>query len=806
MNFHPFRRKIPNALASALAIALILTNISFASPEAESQSRKTNLFDNGWRFLKDNATNAEKPDFDDSKWRELDLPHDWSIEGPFSKKNPTARPGGYLPAGIGWYRKNFTLPESSKGRRVFITFDGVMANSDVWINGVNLGHRPYGYVSFHYELTPHLHFGDQPNVIAVRADNSAQAASRWYTGAGIYRHVWLTIKDPVHLEQWSTFVTTPGIQKDKATVRVQSNVVNQSGSAKQVSLEITLLDPDGKPVQKATTSSQNISADETGSFDQNLTISNPLRWDIDHPHLYTAITRVISDGRTLDEEKTTFGIREFSFEAATGFWLNGRNLKLKGVCLHHDASALGSAVPLRAWERRLELLRKLGVNAIRTGHTPFAPEFLDLCDRMGFLVLNEMFDGWTIRKMRADYHRHFRKWSEIDTRDTVRRDRNHPSIILWSGGNEVKDTSDPELAKSILASLMKVFRENDPTRPVTQGILRPNTTGDYHNGFADMLDVIGQNYRDNELAEAHRQKPTRKILGTENGHTLETYLAFRDNPALAGQFLWTGFDYLGESEGWPNHSFTYGLYDRTGSTRPRTFQRQSWWTDEPMVYATRRIAPDARQPTDPGFGLDRGPQVVFPDWNPVSPESNEENVEVYSNCEEVELFLNDKSLGTKTRPADDSPRNWQVVYEPGTVRAVARNQGKIVATHELKTAGKPARIVLSADRTKIAPVWDDLSYVEVTVVDDKGIMVPTASDLIIFEVEGSGKVVAVDSANNASHESFQASQRKVWQGRCFALVKATEASGSIVLRATAPGLESATITLTSDSSAWPAAK
>jgi beta-galactosidase len=775
-------------------LTLLILTLGLSSHAAET--RTTLSFDHDWRFLKGDAPGAEQPRFDHAAWRIVNVPHDWSIEGPFSKDNPTSRAGGYLPAGVGWYRKNFTLPEAEAGRRVFIDFDGVMANSDVWINGFKLGHRPYGYVSFRYELTGHLNAANQPNVLVVRADNAAQPASRWYAGAGIYRHVRLVTTNPVHLENWSTFVTTPEVSDNQSTVRVESAVVNQSTTAREVTVEVTLLDPSGKPVQTATTKPQTIAAGATVKFNQALTVETPQRWDLDHPHLYTAITRVRSGAATLDEERTPFGIREFRFEADTGFWLNGRNLKLKGVCLHYDVSALGTAVPLRAWERRLDRLREVGVNAIRPSHHPFSPDFLDLCDRMGFLVMDELFDGWTIPKNKADYHLFFDEWSETDTRDTVRRDRNHPSIILYSTGNEVKDTRNPELAKRILRSLLAVFHENDPTRPVTQAIFRPNVTRDYDNGFADLLDVLGQNYRENELAAAHTQKPARKILGTENGHTVEAWRALRDNPALAGQFLWTGFDYLGESEGWPNIAFTYGLFDRTGTPHARAFQRQSWWSAQPMVHVSRRVSADALQPNDPGFGLDRGPQVLFSDWTPTSHEPHKENVEIYSNCDEVELWLNDQSLGTKRRPADDSPRNWQVAYAPGTLRAVGKNAGQIVATHELKTAGKPARIVLIADRTNISPAWDDLSYIEATVVDAQGVLVPSASDQITFKVEGPGRVVATDSANNASHESFQASERRAYQGRCFALVKADSPNGRITIEASAPGLKKGAITLT----------
>jgi beta-galactosidase len=718
----------------------------------------------------------------------VDAPHDWSIEGPFDEKNPTGRDGGYLPAGVGWYRKHFALPDSYKGRRVFVEFDGVMANSDVWVNGRHLGRRPFGYIGFRYELTDHVNFGEgRRNVLAVRADNSGQPASRWYTGAGIYRHARLVVTDPVHLEHWGTFVTTPRVTRDGATVRVESTVVNQSDAPRAVTLRVLILGPNAG-VGSVETEPQTIPPGRSAVFRHERQVRNPRLWDIDDPALYTAHV-VVSDGRRpLDHEAVPFGIREFRFDAATGFWLNGRNFKLKGVCLHHDGGGLGAAVPLRAWQRRLEILRSLGVNAIRTAHNPPAPEFLDLTDRMGFVVMDETFDAWTVKKREYDYHRYFNEWSKIDTRDTVRRDRNHPSVFLYSAGNEIHDTPKAELAKRILSGLIEVFHEHDPTRPVTQGLFRPNVSKDYDNGLADLLDVVGQNYRENEILAAHRQKPTRKILGTENTHTREAWLALRDNPPYAGQFLWAGIDYLGESPGWPMISENFGLLDRAGTPKPIAFQRQSWWGAKPMVYATRRVAHTPAPPTDPGYGLDRRPQVLFADWTPRQLSPHEETVEVYSNCEQVELFINGRSLGSKPRPSDDSPRVWKVAFEPGTLRAVGSNGGRAYAAHELKTAGRPARVLLSADRARVAHHWDDVVYVEALVVDSNGVLVPNASDLVSFHVAGPGRIAAVDNGDLASHEPFQAAERRAYQGRCFAVVKATSPGGRIKVTASAAGL------------------
>jgi beta-galactosidase len=770
---------------------------SVAEPAAVSRARIVSSFDSGWLFLKGDPNDASGPGFDDNGWRKLDVPHDWSIEGPFDQKNSTGAAGGFLPSGIGWYRKHFSLNGSHRDRRIFIEFDGVMANSDVWINGFHLGKRPYGYVSFRYDLTGHINFGKQQNVLAVRADNSGQPASRWYTGAGIYRHVRLVATNPVHIAQWGTFVTTPRVSEDKATVRVQNEVINQSSAPRTLSIQVTVLDPNGRLVDQEEAKTLSIASGATMNFSQDIIVEKPQLWNLERPNLYRLVVRVRDGNKTLDDETVTFGIRDAHFEADTGFWLNGRNFKIKGVCLHHDGSAFGAAVPLRVWERRLEILRELGVNAIRTAHNPPAPEFLDLCDRMGFLVMDELFDCWTVAKNPYDYHLYFNEWSRIDARDTIRRDRNHPSIIVYSAGNEIHDTPKPDIAKPILASLVSTFHEADPSRPVSQGLFRPNVSHDYDNGLADLLDVVGQNYRENEILAAHRQKPTRKILGTENGHDRTAWLPMRDNAPYAGQFLWCGIDYLGEAGRWPTVAANSGLLDRTATPRPLAFQRKSWWSNEPMVYVARRIGPSPRPmlSTDPGFdpAAERHPQVLFSDWTPRNAGPHEEDVEVYSNCQQVELFLNDKTLGVQSKPADDSPRNWKVPFAAGTLKAVGKNLGRVVASYELQTAGKPAQILLAVDRNAIAPVWDDVAYVTVTVVDENGVRVPTAGDLVTFSIKGPGVIAAVDSGNNNGHELFQTNQRQAYQGRCFAMIKAISGKGRITLEAAAPGLKGSSI-------------
>jgi beta-galactosidase len=756
---------------------------------ATAAPRVTIQFDDDWRFLKGDIT-SQAAGLDDSAWRTVRVPHDWSIEGPFDEKNPTGGAGAFLPAGVGWYRKHFDAPDGFAGKRVFIEFDGVMANSDVWINGEPLGHRPYGYVSFRYELTGHL---KAQNVITVRADNSQEPASRWYAGAGIYRHVRLVVMDPVHIEPWATFVSTPKVTVESATVRVKSAVVNQSETVRSVTIQFMVVDPDGRAVASVG-APVSIAPGKTATTSQEIEIHAPLRWDLNSPSLYKLSAAVMDGEQVLDGETTRFGIRDAHFEAATGFWLNGRNFKLKGVCLHHEAGGLGAAVPDRGWERRIAALKDLGVNAIRTAHNPPSPDFLAICDRLGMLVMDEMFDTWTAAKNPYDYHLYFRDWSHDDTRDTVLRDRNHPSVVLYSAGNEIRDTPQAEMAKKTLRGLIDTFHEFDPTRPVTQALFRPNTSHDYEDGLADLLDVIGQNYREDELLKAHQDKPSRKIVGTETQHDRRAWLAMRDNAAYSGQFLWTGIDYLGESRRWPLVGAGSGLLDRTGAVKPAALERESWWSDRPVVHIVRRVARAQATPDDPGFNPLQRVQTVFADWTPAVLSAHEETVEVYSNCQEVELFLNGKSLGMQPLMADASPRSWTVSFEAGRIRAVGKNGGQVAASEELRTAGKAAKILLTTDRPRLTADWDDVAYVTATVVDRDGVMVPGAGDLVRFPVSGPGVIAAVDNADIASHESFQGRERHAYQGRCVAILRAN-GSGEITVAASAEGLAGGTLKL-----------
>jgi len=777
---------------AALAGFLVITNAFAESP------REVIPMDADWKFSLGNISGAENSTFDDSAWRTVNLPHDWSIEGPFSETNKTGGAGAFLPGGIAWYRKDFSLSTNDMGRRVFIEFDGVMQNSDVWINGHLLGHRPSGYVGFSYELTDTvLNYGSgAANSLVVRADTSEQPASRWYSGGGIYRHVRLIVTDPIHIERDGVYITTPMATTTQAIVQVQTTITNNSPLPGMVVLKTSLTSPNGNKVTMGH-SVCSIPAHVAMTVTQKIALSKPQLWNLDDPKLYQVTSTIFSARDAIDETTTTFGIRDAHFDAKTGFWLNGKNFKLYGVCLHQDGGAFGVAVPMAVWEARLKTLRALGANAIRTAHNPPSPEFLDLCDRMGFLVMDEFFDCWYVAKNPYDYHLYFDEWSKIDAADTVLRDRNHPCIVLYSIGNEIHDTPNAEVAIPIARGLVEVCHENDPPRAVTQALFRPNVSHDYDDGLADLLDVVGTNYRDNELLAAQRAKPERKIVGTEQRHDRQTWLWLRDNPSHSGQFIWTGVDYLGETRRWPLIGHASGLLDRSGAVKPMAFERQSWWSSKPMLRIARRTAPDDLMPTDPGYGggEELHTQVQFTDWTPHNTAPHDETVEAYSNCEEVELYLNGQSLGAKKSNADASPRVWKVPYVPGILRAVGRNSNDVAAMDELRTAGNAASIRLEVENTKIGTSWDDVAIVRARILDENGIIVPRANDLVSFTLTGPGVIAAVDNADTASHESFQATERHALQGKCVAFVKATGSVGKITVTASAAGLKSSSVSI-----------
>ena len=792
--------------------ALLAILITLAPAVHAASPRTIQPLNQDWHFSQSDPANAQSPSFNDTTWKTVTVPHDWSIAGPAQPDAQSKKQGGFFPTGVAWYRKTITLPAKLyPTKRTFIAFDGVMANSDVYCNGELLGHRPYGYVSFNYDLTSHLHAGI--NTIAVRADNSQQPASRWYPGAGINRQVRLITTNAVHIAPWGTFVTTPKVTAESATIHVRTTVKNDSDAPANVSMLVTLNLPNGKPLLTyipITSKPSLIAPHSSADLDAEISLPHPKRWDMDHPALHTVHASIHEYRKpTADEESVTFGIREFHFNPNQGFFLNDVHHKIYGVALHTDAGALGTAVPLAAWERRLTALRALGVNAIRTAHNPPAPEFLDLCDRMGFLVMDEMFDAWTVAKNPYDYHLYFKDWSIRDTADTVLRDRNHPSVILYSAGNEIHDTPKPDIAIPILKSLVDTFHKNDPTRPVTQGLFRPNVSHDYDNGLADLLDVIGQNYREQEILKAHADKPTRSIVGTENTHDRNQWVAMRDHPEYSGQFLWTGIDYLGEATAWPAIGSGNGLLLTTALPRARAYERQSWWTSTPMVRIARRVAIAQKSPTDPGYEAANAPnpnrfsQPLLLDWTPTNTAPHTENIEIYTNAEEVELTLNGTTIGTEKLHPDASPITFQVPYATGTLKAIAHTAGKVVAEDTLRTAGKPDHLILTTNldpftkstTSTLTPDWNDVTYATATLVDANGTPLPDNTSVVHFKATGPATIIATDNGNLLDHEPYQVPDHKLYEGTALVILRATAPAGSIILTATAAGVSPATLTL-----------
>jgi beta-galactosidase len=782
-----------------LGIVLLLVPAARAQQRAVSQpcgGRELTPLDTGWRFHLGDAPGSEQPSaMDPDGWQTVSLPHDWAVQGPRKPDYPSGGPGSFAPMGVGWYRLHLVLPAwpcAHPAGRTFVQFDGIMANSDVWLNGHLLGHHPYGYTSLNYDLTPFLQATPgADNLLAVRADNSLQPSSRFYQGAGIFRHVRLVQTPDVHFAAWGTAIRTPRITASSADILVTAEVRNDAEHASRYAVRVTLFDSAGKEAGHAVSSPQTIAPASVASYSVSLTLAHPHLWNLDDPAMYRAQVQTVAKGRSADSEQIPFGVREMHFDADKGFFLNGIATKIKGVALHSDIGALGMAAPVSLWEHRLRAMRHMGANAVRTAHNPVAPEFLDLCDRMGFLVLDEFFDVWTVGKNPYDYHLYFRQWFLTDTRDSVRRDRNHPSIFAWSAGNEIHDTPHPEIARPILASLIDEYHKDDPTRPVTQALFRPNASHDYQDGLADMLDVIGQNYRPAELLAAHDEKPSRRILGTENTHDRATWLAVRDHPAYSGIFLWSGTDYLGESRHWPLIAGVTGMNDRTDYPRPDSLERESWWMTTPVVHIVRRTAPVQKAPTDPGYELQQymPKQTAFPDWTPLNQQPHPEEVEVYSNCPEVSLSLNAQSLGSKPLPTDASARVWQVTYAPGSIEATCTGGA---AKETLTTAGAPAALRLTAEIAPAGKAFDDVSLVRLTVVDAHGIAVPGAAVPVIFSVSGAGVLLATDDANPVYSMPFQSPSRTTLDGRAVAYLRRS-GSAPVTLRAESPGLPEASI-------------
>lgn len=782
--------------------------------EPSGEGRIVRNFNKDWNFKLGHHPEAKNDSLDVSDWKTLEVPHDWSIEGEFSEKHATEPEGGALPAGIGWYRKSFEIPRDWEDRKVFISFDGVYRNSEVWINGEYLGKRPFGYISFQYDLTPYLNYGGK-NIIAVKVDNSAQPNSRWYTGSGIYRNVYLIAKSKVYIDHWGTFVTTPFVSKDSANVSFKVNLKNSLDTLKNVQVKSVILDSDGQEVEIRENSVE-IAGKDSLEVRQNFSISNPKLWDTETPYLYSINTSIFHDGELLDDYKTPLGIRKFHFDAEKGFFLNGEHTKIHGVCLHHDNGALGAAINIHALERKLKLLKEMGTNAIRMAHNPPSPEMLELTDKMGFIVQDEAFDVWKKGKVEEDYQTSWDDWHEKDLKAMLYRDRNHPSVMMWSIGNEIREQFD-STGVEMTRELVDIVKSIDTTRPVTIA-LTENIPEKNYIWQSGALDVLGFNYKHEAYEDLPNRFPDQKFLSSESvsglmtrGHydmpsderrnwppahneefdgnddyTVsaydqvsaywgstheETWKTVKKLDFMAGMFVWTGFDYLGEPipYPYPARSSYFGIIDLAGFPKDIYYMYQSEWTDKDVLH-------------------------VFPHWN----WEEGKTVDVwayYNNADEVELFLNGESLGTRSKEGDDLHVSWRVEYKPGTLRAVSRKDGQKVLERTIQTAGEPSQIELEPNKMELRSDGNDMIFVTVNILDEDGVLAPRADDLVKFQVSGGGKIVGVDNGYQASLEPFKAEQRKAFNGKCLVIIQSNSKNESVELTATSEGLESESISI-----------
>ena len=816
--------------------------LSACQATVQEKERRTE-FNDGWKFHLGEIPDASSPQLDDAAWKTLNLPHDWSIEGDFSEKNPSGFSGGALPGGTGWYRKTFTIGKEQAGKKICIDFNGVYMHSEVYINGQLVGKRPYGYISFRYDLTPYIKFGES-NVIAVKADNSRQPNSRWYSGSGIYRNVWLTILDSVHVDLWGTYVTTPKVTATQADIVINTTVRNEKNVPCDVEISTTLLDAQNKSIRKMVETLR-VSSEYTGVCRQTIVLDNPRLWSPETPYLYQVKTELRVDGKLTDTYYTTTGVRTFTFDAEKGFSLNGKSMKIKGVCLHHDLGCLGAAVNYRALERQLEILKEMGCNGIRTAHNPPTPELLELCDRMGFIVQDEVFDMWRKTKSEYDYSKDFLEWYERDLTDFILRDRNHPSIFTWSIGNEiweqwsdsfgdtlsveyanqlfklgltpeeVKEQSDKHPYTLLTTRLTEIVRKLDPTRPISTA----NNETEPRNLLIQLPapDLIGFNYNNHNWEKFNEKYPGRKLLITESTSGLMTRGYYEmpsdsifirphaekakfDRPLkecsaydnchvpwgsthekswdmvktmdhIPGYYVWTGFDYIGEPTPYeyPARSSYFGIIDLAGFPKDVYYMYQSEWTNKKVLH-------------------------LFPHWN--WEKGQEIDLWVYyNNADEVELLVNGKSQGIKRKGENEYHLSWRVKYEPGTVKAISRKNGQMVLEQEIRTAGEPAQIRLTADRRTIKADGKDLSFVTVEILDKNGTLCPNADNLVRFEVSGNTFIAGVDNGSPYSMERFKDNKRKAFYGKCLVVLQNDGTKGKSTLKAISEGLEAAEITL-----------
>lgn len=787
-----------------LAFVLLWT----AFPALKASDVRKQLFDYDWKFALGDSVSASAADFDDSAWRKLDLPHDWSIEGNISADAPTGNDGGYFPSGVAWYRKTFDVPADYSDRKVGIYFEGVYMNSEVFVNGVSLGVWPYGYSSFFYDLTPHLRFGEQ-NVVAVRVDNSQQKNCRWYSGSGIYRHVWLTVTDKVHVDHWGVAVTTPEVSEQKATVQVKTVLKNETPSGRRVTLTTTLFDAQKQHVGEEKTVIE-LPANGTKEVALKVQVQQPSLWSPENPYLYEARCMVAEGDEEKDCVTQSFGIRTIEYSAEKGLLLNGKKIILNGGCLHHDNGFLGSAAFDRAEERKVELMKAAGFNAARTAHNVPSEAFLDACDRLGMLVIDEAFDGWRESKNKFDYSIYFDKWWQRDLAAMVLRDRNHPSIFCWSIGNEVIERKKLEVVMTA-QKLTDLVHKLDGTRPVTSALAAWDSDWEIYDPLAAVHDIVGYNYMLFRAPADHERVPSRVIMQTESfpRGAFDNWKLVTSNEYVLGDFVWTALDYLGESaigryyyvgdsEGehyvrphYPWHGAYCGDIDLTGWRKPISHYRDLLYNPDKKLYLA------VKEPDNYYGKIKETAWSVWPTWESWTWEGHEGkpiDVEVYSRYPKVRLYLNDKLVGEQPTGVEQQFKAvFNMPYQPGTLKAVGVEDDREVEEKVLVTAGKPAKIRLTADRKTLTANGQDLSFVTVEVVDKDGRVVPGAENRLTFEVKGAGVIAAVGNANLRDTDSYVGNQRNAWKGRAMVILKSARKNGSIRLKASAKGLASASL-------------
>lgn len=795
-----------------LAIVLLLSACFAGCSQEQPEIQRKQLFDFDWKFKLGDQPEASNQDFNDSTWRQLDLPHDWSIEGQPEQNNPTGGAGGYFPAGIGWYRKTFEVPSSWQGKRVSINFGGVYENSEIFINGKSLGVHPYGYTSFYYDLTPYLSYGKE-NVIAVRVDNSNQINCRWYSGSGIYRHVWLYVTNPVHIAQWGTYITTPEISTDKATVQLKTTIKNETDSPQQITLSTKLTDKDA---QNAGDDDLKVELQPNSEKEvvQSITVSQPMLWTPETPNLYQAKIEIRKDNQTIDQTNHTFGIRSLTYSAEKGFQLNGKVIKINGGCVHHDNGCLGAAAYDRAEVRKVELLKSAGFNTVRTSHNPPSIAFLNACDSIGLMVIDESFDGWRTSKTPYDYSLYFDKWWQRDLESMLLRDRNHPSIIMWSIGNEIIERKSPEAVETA-KKLAAVAHKLDPTRPVTSAMTTWDNDWEIFDPLMAEHDVCGYNYQMHHAEADHKRVPSRIILQTESypRDAFYNWNMVQTHPYIIGDVVWTAMDYLGESgigryyypgdpkgEHWetdlfPWHGAYCGDIDLTGWRKPIAHYRNLLWNDTEKLYMA------VREPNPDNGEIKETMWAVWPTWESWTwpgHEGKDIQVEVYSKYPKVKLYLNDQLIGEQPTTKDQQFKaTFTLPYSPGVLKAIGVKNGKEMESSILKTAGQPAYVKLTAGRQKLSANGQDLSYVTVEIIDKDGNIQPNAENQLLFRINGAGVIAGVDNADLKDTTSYVSHTRNAWHGRAMVVVKSVRESGKILLTVSSSNLPDSVISLTS---------